>query len=164
MEWGTILAITIPILALIGGVIAFVFKVGKWVSNRESFEKTVMGFVTEVRDFFAGLDPPILLRKSPVTLTEFGKKIANAIEGAAWAKEHASKISDKVKDKNPYEIQEFSFHYMGKEGEFEPEDEFLRKMQKYAYENGISMDNVKKALSIELRDALLVLHGLPLPE
>ena len=64
-------------------------------------------------------------------------------------------------NKQPYEIQEFCFKFANDE-EYDPK--MVSKIQASAYNHGVDIDQIKRVLAIELRDALLRKLSLEAPE
>ncbi len=99
--------------------------------------------------------------KSPLGLTEQGKEVSKELNAVTWAKKAAETTKDEVKNKEAYNIQEFSFEYASKDEHYDTEE--LQLILDYAYSNGILKENVQSVFGIELRDELLDIMGLEAP-
>ncbi len=97
-------------------------------------------------------------KNSPLHLTDIGERMSKDISGRAWATDVAHALRHKIEGKEPYEIHEFSFQYVKKE--LEPDPDLASKIGRCAYETGYSRDDVLDVMAIELRDALMRLAGL----
>ena len=91
--------------------------------------------------------------ESPIHLNELDEKISGEIQARQWAEKAATEFIEKVRDKQPYEIQEMCFEHIQKT--FKPDSELDAKIGTAAYEHGIKRDKVLAVLVIELRDVLL---------
>ena len=86
-------------------------------------------------------------------MTDLGRAISEDIGARAWAQEAAPGMAPQMQGRPPYEIQEQCFEYVQDDAQF-PE-EILQKMRDTAYNRGTTLNEVRKVLAVELRDALL---------
>lgn len=119
-----------------------------------------MGY--QITQIFKTLPSDSSAGESPLKLTELGKSISKEVGGAAWAEEEACNLSRQVEGKPPYAIHDFSIDVVF-EDQYDPPEEFVEAMKAAAYNHGVTIIDVKKALAIELRDALLRSHGMEPP-
>ena len=88
------------------------------------------------------------------------------MEAKSWAESRAEIISDSLKEKTPYEIQEYCFDFvqeMQVRESNESEDEvFVRRMKDCSFEVGASFHAVGRVAALELRNAILNELGIPL--
>ena len=133
---------------------------GIWIGKMESFKTSATTLLEEIR-----LDIKSLLQlpaktfesKSPRMLTDLGKEISLELEVSDWAKEQSVQTLPEVKDKENFEIERFSFTYVANEAL--TSETFKRKIQRCAYERGLTDTEIQAVFAIELRDALLAMSG-----
>ena len=136
--------------------------IGIWVGKINSDRSTFKDFIKEVRGkldqiIFHLIPDTVVSSTSPTRLTELGVKISKIIDARYIAEQLAMKLQEDVKDRTPYEIQEFCNSYMI--NKFEPIPEQFAKLRNCAYQEGIQIESVHRVISIELRDKLLELEG-----
>ena len=93
---------------------------------------------------------------SPLTLTELGKKVSNCLKSKDIIQNMEPILSDRVHEKQPYEIHDICFDYV--QDELQPSPEMEVAIRSCAYENGVKYDDVLEVMAIELRDRLLQSH------
>ena len=163
MDWNNPLIYIIPGLAALSGAI----YLARWIGGKDEFAKTVGKSIDEIRDdikkifHLMSADRTVEIG-SPLRLTELGQSISANLEAAAWAKRTAEEIAHEIEDKQPYVIQTYCFNFVRKSEMLSAE--LTRKIQESAYNNGITVARVEEVLAIELRDALLKIHGLEPPK
>ena len=139
-------------LVILGAGSALV-TAGIWIGSVNSDRETFREFMAEIREdikkILSRLPPGPLGTESPLTLTDYGVAIAEAVGAHQWAKEHAQIVRDRVRGKAAYEIQEISFAYAREEYELSP------SMLEAMYEPGYSRRHVQAVLGVVLRDELL---------
>lgn len=144
---------------------SIVIGIGIWVGSVTTNQKNFREFMIEVRDDIK----KILLKvsgeatsSSPIRLTELGEAMSKTFRGKDWATEKANVLSDRVKDKEAYEIQEFCQNYV--RNELKPDEELDARIGRCAYEHGVTREQVLNVLAVELRDILLGKEGKgPMP-
>lgn len=138
-------------LAILGGGTALV-TAGVWVGSMNEHKSTVADFMAEIRD-----DVKKILRRlptpieptSPLSLTEYGEAIAEAVGAARWVEEHAETVRGRATGKPAFEVQEITFAYAREEYELSP------SIREAMYEHGYTGDHVRAVLGVVLRDELL---------
>ena len=151
------------VIAAIGGA-TILFKFAMWMQKVNSDRDIFRDFMKEIREdikkihekidkIIGRIDNTTVSSGSPLHLTELGEKISDELQAQPWAEATAVEFADRVKDKQPYEIQEFCFEYVKQQ--FSPDGDLDVKIGASAYENGIKRDEVLNVLAIELRDALI---------
>ncbi len=153
----------LPIFIILGVLVALVgggVKIGKWIgevnSNQENFKK----FMTEVREDLKWIREKIFkitslvaTPNSPIRLTDLGHRVSNQVGGKEIAEKLADGIAKELWGLSAYEIQEFCFDYMDKI--FIPNSEQEVSFKDCAYENGIDITEVRRAIAVELRDLVI---------
>ena len=141
---------------------------GKVDSDRTSFKKfmkeireDIQEIRADIKKIFERLPRRAAMASSPMRLTDLGKEIAEAIDAKAWAANLALTLTSQLEGNSPYKIQETARDYCMK---LEMNEEQLALCGNCAYEKGVSLDQVKGVLGLELRDILLEKFGLPAPE
>lgn len=100
----------------------------------------------------------LVKKSSPLTLTDFGTEISDQIGGSEIAKKYADKLLPETRNLNTYQIQEHCFRYS--------KEKLLDDLNKnnpnqyelihaVAFENGLEIDEITRAVGIKLRDAIL---------
>ena len=170
MTWESFGPYAIASVALIGVLITaatVIFYAGKLTERVDSMKEglgelkdAVDSAVSELRGDIKGilqqLGKSTTTSNSPITLTELGQSISREIGASGWAESEAKKLLSDIQEKEPYEIQILSFEH-AKKAVLSPE--LQRRILQSAYDNGITEENVKDVLGVELRDALLRLRG-----
>ena len=144
-----------------------VFKSGRWVGQVEtglnSLTKTIDRLDASLRELGADVktllrwqDSPTVGGKSPLSLTEIGKKVSDALNMPDMAERLAPSLKSRVEGMLPYDIQEFCFVYI--RDEYQPGAEDEKRIKDCAYDNGLDRDDVMDALAIILRDKLIALN------
>ena len=136
----------------------------KWRGAVDADRSTFKRFMDEVRDdikkILGRLPRAVTEGHSPLRLNDLGKAVSKEIDARAWADRIIPTVSKKLENHEAFEIQDFCFVYVTKMDYSEEEE---RAIKKSAYENAISVDQVKRVLAIELRDKLLAIEGLEAP-
>ena len=147
----------ILILIALGTII---FKIGKWTGSVDNNIKIFKDFIKEVRDDIKEILNRIPAKSvasgSPIQLTDLGKRISEKIDAKNLAGEFSQELFNEVKDKSPYEIQEFCINYVKSKKSIWTSNQLL-EFGNCAYENGIPLDQVFDVIAVELRDNLLEL-------
>ncbi len=151
-----------PIFFLLAG--STLVGIGIWIGRTEFLNKAVRDALEEIKQILVGLkeNTDKILDKissgtiegeSPYRLNDKGLSVSNSIDAKQWAKGKAQELVPRISGKQPFEIYESCKDFV--RYEFEPNDAFLKKMKKCAYENAISVSEVEDVLIIELRDAII---------
>ena len=161
-EWLKTTLIIIVALALVSAIGGGIWKIATWKANvdsdRSTFKSTLESFMKEIRDDIKGmlsrLPPPSLVKtNSPLSLSDFGKKVAKDMDAYKWAAELAPSLIDEVKGMAPFQIDEFAAKY----SQSRLTDYWEGVVAATAYDTGLSRDDIRVALHITLRDQLLSL-------
>ena len=128
-------------------------KIETRIDTIEGRIDTIDRRINKIDDFIDRNYKGTFSSESPIHLNELGEKISGEIQARQWAEKTATEFIEKVKDKQPYEIQEMCFEHIQKT--FKPDSELDAKIGTAAYEHGIKRDKVLAVLVIELRDVLL---------
>ena len=173
--WAPISVIATVVTVLIA-VFVLLFKTGRWSGKVEAdhtglqrslddHKNTLSSFMAEIRDdikqILTRLPPATVAGASPLTLTDLGKSVSQAIGGSTWAELAAITLAERAQGKQPQEIQELCFTYVTKE--YTPDDAMDARIMTAAYENGIEREQILRVLAIELRDRLLGREGHTAP-
>ncbi len=145
---------------------------GEWKGAVDTDRKSFKEFMKKVRDdlkeirndigkIFVRIGPKVSVGQSPVRLSDLGSSISKEINALEWAEKVASAVQGQVKGLEAYEIQDFSFKYA--ENETHYSDQEQRDIRRSAYENGVTDEQVRRVLGIELRDRLLELVSMDPP-
>lgn len=135
---------------------------GIWIGKVQIRTSALNDLMPEVRDgikeLLQRLPPRPVAGGSPLQLTDLGRDISQQIGADVWAWDKAEELAQHIKGF----AAEFEFHAFADDyvrNKFDPSDEFRRKMEACAYQNGISTDQVKEVLVVVLRDILLALNA-----
>ena len=91
--------------------------------------------------------------KSPIELTNFGKKIADQIKAYDWSEKFAPGIVDKTIGKEEFEIFEICVDHISEK--YNDDIDFQKVVRANAYQHGTNVENVLKVQQVSLRDCLL---------
>ena len=100
---------------------------------------------------------PSTAGRSPLKLTEFGKKIEATIEPAAWISATAERLRPETDGLEPFEIDALCQRHVGSS----LDTEWQRRVARTAYELGTDNRAVEDVLRVLLRDALLATANPP---
>ena len=138
-------------------------KVDSLETRFDGLTNTVAGLTTEVQNvskgfaslqFAATSGPKGYVRmSSPQTLTNKGKEVSREIGAKDIAQMLAPAMAKRAQDLSAYKVQELCIGYLL--NEFNPGGEIERKIDDFAYRNGVLDSSVKVIVAIELRDILL---------
>jgi len=176
IDWTSVVS---GVIVAIAAVIAIRLTITSQKSDRSKWEGSVEARLVHLEKFLEKIDLKIdkitdkilplfshVSRKvigsdSPLRLTDFGKEIAEKLNADHWADQLAETVKEEVKGKEPYNIQEFSFKYVQDDDHYSDEDrQFIRNV---AYEKGVSENQVREVIGIELKDKLLEIEGESAP-
>lgn len=166
----------IPAWVAIVGVAAItgIVKLIHWMGGMDRFRSSVEDTLTEIKDSIAKIEDRIvdIFEKigpsttgpgSPISLTDLGRTVSGELDAANWANAKSTELLPQLREKTPYEIQDFCFEYV-KHGEFNPSPDLSLRAQNSAYQHGITIDQVFRVFAIELRDAVLAHLKLDAPD
>lgn len=167
MEINLSVAEVVGILILILGVGTAVHKISKWSgsvdTDRTNFREFMQKIEDKIEQIFLRLPPPKTVNsRSPLRLNPLGEHIWAELNASEWIDTFADTVHESVKDKEAYEIQEYSFEYVDNNNHYS-EDQ-LRIIRRLAYENGLSDFDVRRVVGIKLRDRLLDSVGMEAPQ
>lgn len=153
----SIVTVAIATMALLIWLIRWFGKHDEWRKGMDEFKKDTKVALAEIRDdvkdILGRLPPSVIVGSSPLQLTALGKKVSEAVGAVAWANREASQLVDKVKGKNPYEVQEICVDYMRNKYQLTTEED--QSFKQCAYEHGIKLEQVLDVCAVKLRDKLL---------
>lgn len=127
-----------------------------WIGGIKEHKSSVTKFMTEIREDIKKIlnrlpaDP--IGAKSPLSLTDYGEKIAEAVGAKSWAREHAEIVRGRVVGKPAYEVEDVSFAYARDELVLSP------SMREVMYEHGYSSEHVRSVPGVVLRDELIAIE------
>lgn len=136
---------------------------GKWKGRVDTLLEKIEKDLFDLRQIvFARLGIPLVISKSPLRLTEFGKSVSEEIGALSWIERVSNTLKEEVKGMDAYGIQDFCFEYVENTDQYNDEEQ--RAIRNSAYKRGIKAKDVRRVLAIELRDKLLENAGLEAPE
>ena len=91
---------------------------------------------------------------SPLQLTDFGRKMATAMDASAWATTLAPSLREGLAGKRAFEIDEFSRKYVQEKMSHD------ERVSMCMYEMGVERDSALRVLHVVLRDELIRVLGL----
>ena len=161
-DWINTPVIVIAVIA-VGGL---VFRFGYWMSGVNSDRSSLKDSLKEtaqetrkllreiredIKNIFLRLPPTPVAGDSPLSLTDFGKQIANEFGAAEWAKRLAERLMEDVEGMEPFQIDQFCGRYVQQDLDQSDQAEVGR----CAYEFGIDSNSVESVLRVVLREELL---------
>jgi len=151
----------VGVVTVIVLIVRVIFKIGVWKGSVDTDQTNFKEFMTEIKEkidqIFSRFPPLLVTKKSPLSLTDLGKDVSNQLNATQWADKTAIVVLEKIKNKEPYDIQEFSFEYAQKDDSYSENERTLTR--NVAYENGIKEEEARDIFGIELRDKLLKIEG-----
>ena len=159
-------------------VLYIIYKVGQWegksVLHKERIDK-VEGFRDMVVELGAKVDlilqytkPKALLEsKSPISLTERGVEISDAMSANTLFEKYKDELQKRVDEKEPetaYDIQEKSFSVVKSDFSELLNDEELSNLKQVAFNKGIELDEIIQIFGIILRDYILNIRDIPISD
>ncbi len=157
-------------IALIGvaavAMIVAGYILADWMDSVDEGQSEIGKFTSEMRDdvksILARLPNEVIAGAGPMRLTHLGESISVELGAKAWAGQIAQELKLQVEGKRPYEISDLAFGYI--EEQFRPSQEQDDRIRSCAYENGLTRGKLLDVLALELRDSLLAVSGMPLPQ
>ena len=164
MDKNTLIQVVVALV--VGGVSGFItamFRVSSYISKVDRLEedaKDIKKDLKEIRDKVIACETslkerePLTKRKSPVSLTDSGKKLLNNSKADKFIDENFDDLYKKIEDKKPktaYDIQELSKEVLK---EIKNEDKFI-VLKDFAFKEGIEIDDIILVASFYLRDKVL---------
>lgn len=133
-----------------------------WITKVNASRSTLNNFIEEIRadikKILADIPPRMMTSQSPIKLSELGSKIAEEIQIDTWVSEWAESLLERVKNKSPYEIQEFCFQYAQEEFPAELKKEpnsIYDQLELAAFQNGLQLTHILEVVGVVLRDKVL---------
>lgn len=156
----------LEILTLLGGMAASVAG-GVWfISNKFGVQEATLKSLSKRMDDFhdrlitiEGKSNDIFKSQSPISLTDEGDRLLSGSGLKKYINEHKDRLIENANilgsTDTPYDIQTTSFDLID-DLDFDPE--FEKELKAYAYNNGISMDVLRRIGGIYFRDISLNYH------
>lgn len=158
-------------LLVVGGVITYLVRNGKYEEKVDQLEKKELELSAEMKairsslDFLMGslsvkkpVNEKMVTRKSPLQLSEYGKKIVKDSGFDKIFEQYKNVFADKLNLLNPttkYDIQDKSRFIMDRFMQFDA----FTPIKTYAFENGEDYESIiRDAGSILLRDYYFSIH------
>ena len=153
------------IVVIVIAAFTLIWKLGYWMASvnkdRSGIAKALRNFQDEVRKdlreirsditkIFRALPPVLVSGRSPVQLTDLGKRVAEDLNAREWAFEHANALRGRAEGLKPYQIYELCEQYVLGELKSRPDN-----MAECAYEFGTPTESLNAVLIVVLRDELL---------
>lgn len=161
MDFSNPLIYIIPGVAIFGYIVKWIIKVERWMGKIDESIRLLEEGAREMRTDIKGLfrnnsgvsSVQVVEKNSPLRLTEAGHSISEALDVKEWAMLTAQDVVPKLRWSHPYDIQVFCMDYVDDPSNFDTE--FMDRLKYYAYEESLSMSQIRDVLAIELRDAIL---------
>lgn len=128
----------------------------------DRIEKAITTIQNDIKGILRALPPKPIETDSPIRLNDLGRKISSELDAANWAENKVDDLIEDLRDKQPYEIQEYCFEYVTGKG-FVDSDDRLRQVNDSAYNHGLDVGQVLRVVGVELRDVILKRLGLSAP-
>ena len=141
---------TVALLSALGGLIYWMGKVQEHKGAVTVFMKEIRDDIKKIFDRLPGTPNPVS-GASPLRLTDFGEKIAKSMNAKAWAEQMAPALSDEVRGKASFEIDEVAQNYVNNK----LDEDWNRRVSESAYEFGTSRDGILRVLQVLLRNELI---------
>lgn len=122
----------------------------------EAIQKSIGDIHRDIGELFGRIPSATVGERSPLGLTELGLEISAELFVREWTDTVVAELAEKLQDKEEFEVHRFCIDYVDEMINSEPA--WDRKVEKSAYNHGLSRDKVSIVIAIELRDALLNLR------
>ena len=107
-----------PTITIISVMVIAIWRMSSWktsIAIRLYFlEEATKEFREDIKKLFTGVNPAPIAGKSPVQLTEYGKKMSRTVNAEQWAAQEASKIVEDAKGREEFEIYDLCIEYVSK--------------------------------------------------
>lgn len=156
---------SLPILAL-----AFIVMFSCWAAivslklkDLEPIRKeasTIIRMIKDIHSYVMKQDHrSFISSKSPLSLTDEGKKLSERMNAQEIVQQYADKI--KHEDMNAYQIQEECLRFSGEDllDKLKESPNQFKKMSDIAYEEGVKIEELLHIIGILLRDEILKEHN-----
>lgn len=157
LPWVIAISASAAVLGVAVTLVVLLFKSGRWIGAVDSDRAAFKEFMGEVRADIKRLlnwhGSPTVGGASPLSLTEIGKVVSEALDLPALARKIAPAVNQRVSGMQAYDIQEFCFDYI--RDEYQPDTVDDERIKQCAFEKGLDRDDILDALAIVLRDELL---------
>lgn len=157
LPWVIAISASAAVLGVAITLVVILVKSGKWIGAVDSDRAAFKEFMGEVRADIKRLlnwqGSPTVGGASPLSLTEIGRIVSEALDLPAFAQKIAPAVAERVSGKPAYDIQEFCFDYI--RDEYQPDTVDDERIKQCAFEKGLDRDDILDALAIVLRDELL---------
>ncbi|MCY4000001.1 MAG: hypothetical protein OXF84_04215 [Bacteroidetes bacterium] len=156
----------VAIIAVLLGIGTVIYRISKWAgsvnTDQVNFKEFMQKIENKLDQILLRLPPPKTInRESPLRLNPLGEQIWTELDASEWIDRFVKIVQVSTKNKEAYEIQEFSFEYADDNQNYSEEE--LRLIKSLAYQNGISDFDVCRVLGFKLRDKLLEIEGKEAP-
>lgn len=152
-----------PLITTIFIVGSALVGIGVWVGRTNTNISTLKEFMREIRRDMGEIRDRLssseraLGSGSPLRLTEYGKKLSDALDVSEWAKREADALLPTVRDMESYDVQEYCNTYVF--DQYKPDAEAERKIKQCMFDHGATRTHVNEVMSLVLRDELLTRMG-----
>lgn len=154
-------AIGIP--AVVAALIYIGAKLNTLDALKKDVDETIKPDLQDVRERFATLEGKaagFFDNHSPITLTESGRRHLEQSGLKSYIDEHKDELMkacdhDKTMQ-TPYDVQQVAFAFFDS---YDFPQDVERKLKTYIYEQGASMDSLRRIGGIYFRDLCLAAHG-----
>lgn len=146
-----------PVVLLLIAVAGAAYKLGAWKGGVDRALKALHKSIRRLDKKIDSLPfPPVAVASGgPLRLTEFSKELSQCVGAREWATELAPSLSEEVRAKVPYKVQEMCDEYTKALPSKGMESDRDRRLKDCAFRNGVPIETFLQVLSIELRDQLL---------
>ena len=152
MEWWHI-ALVGTMVTVVGSLVGIGIWIGSGNTDRKAFREFMAEVRADIKAILNRLPSDTIGGQSPLALTAKGKRVSLQLNVKAWANQLAPSLVDSIKDKKPYDIQEFCFDYV--RGNLGLTDKMESQIKDCAYQEGTDREGVLDVLAIQLRDVLI---------
>lgn len=155
-NWWWLAIVPTSVLAFIAlGTV--IFRGGRWAG---SVDTALANIQRDVGRILQHLGLATVVSDSPMTLTEFGEKIADEMGVRAWAEALAPNLLKEVKGTRAFEADEFAEKYV----QTGLSSEWQDRVAASAYKHGLKRANIQNVLRVVLRDEILRVGEFSGPE
>ena len=141
-------------------------RMAKTESNIDEIRKDI-AYIKGSFEATVGIKDVLTKKKSPITLTEIGKQIADSNNLNAMVDSNWSKISialNGLKTNNPYDIQEFCIETAFVESNKFFSNDDISRLKLISYKSGVSLFSITRLMGVLIRDRYFNENGIDVGE
>ena len=135
-------------VALVGALVKWLLWIGSMNEHKSEASSLLREIRADIKKIFQRLPAEPIGSASPRALTDYGQRIADAVDAKIWAEREAQNLDAQAEGRRGYEIEDLAFQHV-ETHELSPD------IRETAFEQGFTVAHVRDVLAVVLRDVLL---------